>query len=207
MKQRLIGTIVLGCLALIFIPIFLDGEGIEAPTPLSVAVPPAPEIPLIPLPDPVRPTILSDTDALDINSTTTAPDPEIRGLDPAANSDTNEQQAEPPVENIVATPPAQDESTEPRLTNQGLPEGWSVKLGTFADHGNAEALVARLILENYKAYSRPVQSGSRSMLAVYVGPVLTQAEAKNLQQQLITDQQLNDAVVVQFTIDTPAQGQ
>jgi hypothetical protein len=45
------------------------------------------------------------------------------------------------------------------------------------------------------------------MLAVYVGPVLTQAEAKRLQEQLIADQQLKDAVVVQFTIDTPAQGQ
>jgi len=208
MKQRLIGTIVLGCLALILIPIFLDGEGIQEPTPLSVTVPPAPEITIAPVPDPVRPVILSDTDALDINNTTV----------PVVDPDTvpNVQVTESPVPIADAgqpqdveqeqPPAAQPEpATEPRLTTQGIPEGWSVKLGTFGDRSNAEALVARLILENYKAYSRPVQAGSQTMLAVYVGPVLTQAEAKSLQEQLISEQQLKDAVVVQFTIDTPAQ--
>ena len=72
---------------------------------------------------------------------------------------------------------------------------------------NAEALVASLILENYKAYSRPVQAGSQAMLAVYVGPVLTQAEATSLQQQLKTSQQLKDAIVVPFIIDAPVQRQ
>jgi DedD protein len=210
MKQRLIGTIVLGCLALIFIPILLDGEGIQEPTPLSVTVPPIPEVTITPLPDPVRPVILSDTDALDI-SNTTAPDPnialtpQITEQSPAVNSDVQQ----PAQENAEApTPVVEPEpATEPRLTTQGLPEGWSVRLGTFSDRGNAEALVARLILENYKAYSRPVQSGSQTMLAVYVGPVLTQAEAKSLQQQLTNEQQLKDTVVVQFTIDAPAQEQ
>jgi len=213
MKQRLIGTIVLGCLALIFIPILLDGEGMQGPTPLSVTVPPAPQIPTIPLPEPERPVILSDTDALNINNTTAIdpePAPQSAAPDAAAGPDVNAQTAESPEQNLAPSPdvvPQSESTTEPRLTAQGLPEGWSVKLGTFGERSNAEALVARLILENYKAYSRPVQSGSRNMLAVYVGPVLTQAEAKNLQEQLITDQQLTDAVVVQFTIDTPAQGQ
>ncbi len=214
MKQRLIGTIVLGCLALIFIPILLDGEGIQEPTPLSVTVPPVPEVTITPLPDPVRPVILSDTDALDINNTT-APDPntsltpQITELNPAANSEVNQPETDTAPENAVsptpATPP--EPTTEPRLTTQGLPEGWSVRLGTFGDRANAESLVARLILENYKAYSRPVQSGSQTMLAVYVGPVLTQAEAKSLQEQLTSEQRLKDTVVVQFTIDAPAQEQ
>lgn len=212
MKQRLIGTIVLGCLALIFIPIFLDGEGIEEPAPLSITVPPAPEITIVPAPEPVRPVILSDTDALDINDTNvTAPDlatmPQVSDPDPAAPDDTSQPEADIPQEAPPVASPAQTASaTEPRLTTQGIPEGWSVKLGTFGDRSNAEALVARLILENYKAYSRPVKSGSQTMLAVYVGPVLTQAEAKSLQAELISEQQLKDAVIVQFTIDTSAQG-
>ena len=82
-----------------------------------------------------------------------------------------------------------------------------MKLGAFSDRSNAEALVASLLLENYKAYSRPVQSGSQNMLAVYVGPVLTQAEANTLLQQLISNPQRKDAVVVSFVIDTPAQRQ
>lgn len=212
MKQRLIGTIVLGCLALIFIPILLDGEGIEEPTPVSVTVTPVPEVTITPLPDPVRPVILSDTDALDINNTT-APDPntltpQIAEPASAVIPDATQPDTGAPQETVVPASVAKSEpTTEPRLTTQGIPEGWSVRLGTFSDRGNAEALVARLILENYKAYSRPVQSGSQAMLAVYVGPFLTQAEAKNLQEQLTSEQQLKDTVVVQFTIDAPAQEQ
>lgn len=212
MKQRLIGTIVLGCLALIFIPIFLDGEGVEGPTPLSIAVPPAPETTIVPLPEPVRPVILSDTDALDISNTTTAnPDlaPQVTVSEPDAapdaNPDETPEEAAPPPPAVEPQPTVAE--TEPRLTTQGIPEGWSVKLGTFSDRSNAESLVARLILENYKAYSRPVQAGSQTMLAVYVGPVLTRPEANSLQQKLKADSQFKDAVVVQFTIDTPVQGQ
>lgn len=211
MKQRLIGTIVLGCLALIFIPIFLDGEGIEEPAPLSITVPPVPEITVAPLPEPVRPVILSDTDALDINDTAVttpdlAPPQQLTDLNPAATDAPGQPEADTPQEAPPAAAPVQTASTtEPRLTTQGIPEGWSVKLGTFGDRSNAEALVARLILENYKAYSRPVKAGAQTMLAVYVGPVLTQAEAKSLQAELISEQQLKDAVVVQFTIDTSAQ--
>ena len=216
MKQRLIGTVVLGCLALIFIPIMLDGEGIEEPTPLSVNVPPAPEIVLRPLPDPVRPVILSDTDALDINpNTTTAANPvDAAVLDlPVTELPTDlppDEAAPIAVQETIAPPQAQPAAvTEPRLTTQGLPQGWSVKLGTFGDRANAESLVAKLLLENYKAYSRPVQSGGQSMLAVYVGPVLTQAEAGTLQAQLKSNEELkvNDPIIVQFTIDTPVQGQ
>ena len=213
MKQRLIGTIVLGCLALIFIPILLDGEGVQEPAPLSVTVPLAPEITITPLPEPERPVILSDTNALDITNTA-APDaglePQVTVVEPGDDTEPAADTTAP--ENIPPPPaaqpaPVQQPATEPRLTTQGLPQGWSVKLGTFGDRKNAESLVASLILENYKAYSRPVQAGSQTMLAVYVGPVVTQAEAATLQKQLASKPQLKDAVVVPFVIDTPAQGQ
>ena len=212
MKQRLIGTIVLGCLALIFIPILLDGEGVQEPTQLSVTVPPAPEITITPLPEPERPVILSDTNALDISNTTNTDAnlvPQVTELEPSVSPEASP--AEPVQEDVVTPvqlPTVQPEATtEPRLTTQGLPQGWSVKLGTFSDRTNAESLVASLLLENYKAYSRPVQAGSQTMLAVYVGPVLTQAEATSLRQQLISNPQLKGAVVVPFVIDTPVQGQ
>src|SRR5690349_15559095 len=60
MKQRLVGTLVLGSLALILIPLLLDGEGVERP-PLSGSIPPAPVFDTTPLPEPTRPEILADT--------------------------------------------------------------------------------------------------------------------------------------------------
>ena len=44
MKQRLVGAIVLGCLAIIFLPILLDGEGVSPPE-MNIAIPTAPAFP------------------------------------------------------------------------------------------------------------------------------------------------------------------
>lgn len=60
MKQRLVGVMVLGSLALIFIPLLLDGEGVQTP-PLDLRIPPAPVVDQTPLPQPQRPEILADS--------------------------------------------------------------------------------------------------------------------------------------------------
>ncbi|MES2604847.1 MAG: hypothetical protein V4603_07910, partial [Pseudomonadota bacterium] len=60
MRQRLVGTLVLGCLAIILIPLLLDGDGIEAP-PLSATIPPAPVFDTTPIAEPERPIITADS--------------------------------------------------------------------------------------------------------------------------------------------------
>lgn len=198
MKQRLVGTIVLGCLALILIPMLLDGEGMVEPLPMVVSMPSAPEINLTPLPEPERPTIIADTLPVDI----LLPDvitgsTEISSTDPALTSDLESAQPTTAQPTLVTTP---------KLNTQGLPEAWSVKLGTFSDRTNAESLVATLILANHKAYSRPVKTDTQNLIAVFVGPVLTPKEAANLQQILAKEYQLN-GIVEQFTIDSPTSAQ
>jgi len=198
MKQRLVGTIVLGCLALILIPMLLDGEGMVEPLPVVVSMPSAPEINLTPLPEPERPTIIADSLPTDIP----LPDvitgsTEISSTDAALTSDLESAQPTTAQPTLVTTP---------KLNTQGLPEAWSVKLGTFSDRTNAESLVATLILANHKAYSRPVKTDTQNLIAVFVGPVLTPKEAANLQQILAKEYQLN-GIVEQFTIDSPTSAQ
>ncbi len=198
MKQRLVGTIVLGCLALILIPMLLDGEGMVEPLPMVVSMPSAPEINLTPLPEPERPTIIADSLPADIP----LPDvitgsTNISSTDPALTSDL--ESAQPATAQPILV-------TTPKLNTQGLPEAWSVKLGTFSDRTNAESLVATLILANHKAYSRPVKTDTQNLIAVFVGPVLTPKEAANLQQILAKEYQLT-GIVEQFTIDSPTSAQ
>ncbi len=198
MKQRLVGTIVLGCLALILIPMLLDGEGMVEPLPMVVSMPSAPEINLTPLPEPERPTIIADSLPADIP----LPDvitgsTNISSTDPALTSDL--ESAQPTTAQPILV-------TTPKLNTQGLPEAWSVKLGTFSDRTNAESLVATLILANHKAYSRPVKTDTQNLIAVFVGPVLTPKEAANLQQILAKEYQLT-GIVEQFTIDSPTSAQ
>lgn len=198
MKQRLVGTIVLGCLALILIPMLLDGEGMVEPLPMVVSMPSAPEINLTPLPEPERPTIIADSLPVDIPLPDVITDStEISSTDPALTSDLESAQPNTAQPTLVTTP---------KLNTQGLPEAWSVKLGMFSDRTNAESLVATLILANHKAYSRPVKTDTQNLIAVFVGPVLTPIEAANLQQILAKEYQLN-GIVEQFTIDAPTSAQ
>lgn len=198
MKQRLVGTIVLGCLALILIPMLLDGKGMVEPLPMVVSMPSAPEINLTPLPEPERPTIIADSLPVDIPLPDVITDStEISSTDPALTSDLESAQPTTAQPTLVTTP---------KLNTQGLPEAWSVKLGMFSDRTNAESLVATLILANHKAYSRAVKTDTQNLIAVFVGPVLTPKEAANLQQILAKEYQLN-GIVEQFTIDAPTSAQ
>ncbi|MEX1056729.1 MAG: SPOR domain-containing protein, partial [Natronospirillum sp.] len=90
--------------------------------------------------------------------------------------------------------------TAPRLDPEGLPQGWSVRLGTFGNQDNAEGLVSRLREAGHKAYSRGISTANGPLTAVYVGPVLSRSEAETLQEELSATFEL-DGLVVEFTIE------
>ncbi|MDO9477353.1 MAG: SPOR domain-containing protein [Pseudohongiella sp.] len=86
------------------------------------------------------------------------------------------------------------------LDPQGLPEGWSVRLGSFSNTENATALVARLQAAGHRAYSRRVESSQGILTAVFVGPLVNRAAAQTLLERLRQDFQLN-GMIVRYEID------
>lgn len=212
MKQRLVGTLVLGSLALILVPLLLDGEGVERP-PLSATIPPAPVFDTTPLPEPERPVILADSQL----PASDAPEPELAGSDLAATPSSDaapEDLAEASPEPAAAGPapaaeltvaaaeaaPAPQSASAPALDASGLPEGWTVRLGSFGNRANADALVARLTAAGHKAYIRPVVTGQGTLHGVFVGPVPTRNEAGTLQAELKSRFQISDAIVQRYDI-------
>lgn len=189
MKQRLVGTLVLGSLALILIPLLLDGEGVER-APLAGSIPPAPVFDTTPLPEPERPEILADT---------FAPAERAVEAEVAVASDPTESPAQSAE---AAAPPAAAAAqsiSDPALDAAGLPEGWVVRVGVFGEKANAERLTARLTADDYKAFIRPVGVSS----GVFIGPVATQNEAAGIQRQLNAAKakyQIGDASVQRFDI-------
>ena len=89
MKQRLVGTVVIGCLAIIFIPALLDGEGVSPPE-MTSSMPAPPAMPEVPVIQQERPEITADTLS-------------------ASEPDADEQ---------AAAPPSQDTDTAPLLRHQ-----------------------------------------------------------------------------------------
>ena len=184
MKQRLVGAIVMGCLAIIFLPIMLDGEGVSPPE-MNTAIPEAPPFPEPMEIEPLRPAIISDTlpdtDGLDTLAGTAEPE----------ESGTEQQRA--PVVDATSALPVLDAS--------GLPQAWSVRLGLFADAENAQNLVNRLLSQEYRAYSEQVTREQGVLSAVFVGPVVTRSEADALRSELAENFEL-EGIIVDFGIDT-----
>lgn len=180
MKQRLVGAIVLGCLAIIFVPIFLDGEGISSPDSVTI------EVPINPVPPNTPDNLLTEQEVI---LPQTDP-PQVETVDP----DTMQSEE---LDNDIADAPLTD---MPTMDADGLPQGWVVRLGAFSDRANAEALEQRLLSEDMKAYIRPVSENEGSLAGVYVGPVLTRADAEQLRQELAQSLEL-EGVVESFSVD------
>ena len=167
-KQRIVGTIVLLALALIFLPIVFDGEG-SYQSPVSSRIPEPPVISILPEPVQARPVIIANEQ----------PDEVVE--EPV-------QATEPPAEladavNLTESEPVFTREI-PGLDSSGLPQGWSVRLGTFSDSANAENLINRLQAAGYKAYTRESGDEQGALTAVFVGPWLERERVDEYQQAL-----------------------
>ncbi len=191
MKQRLVGAIVLGCLAIIFLPILLDGEGVRPPT-MNASIPAAPSFPEPLIIDTQRP-VLSDSSDGRLGNT---PDSNIEN---DQNDLLDKDTLRAPVEELASENRAVVEQG-PSLDSEGLPEAWSVRLGIFGEAENAESLTTRLLQQNYRAYNKTMRAQQGELIAVFVGPVLSLVEAESLKKELATEFDL-DGLIVDFSID------
>lgn len=196
-RQRIVGTVVLLALALIFLPMIFDGEG-SYQRPVTSRIPDPPIVSL--LPEPVAQRVVIE--APEPNSREPALD--VRA-DPVANQHAADSTPAATPETVVAiaapvvAPPDSSENG-PALDEEGLPVGWSVRLGSFADGRNAEALLQRLLAARYKAYSREIRTDQGVMTAVYVGPQLERDKMEALRQELQKEFNLS-GMVVRFEIE------
>ena len=192
-KQRIVGAIVLLCLALIFLPIIFDGDG-SYQVPISSRIPDPPVVQPMPDPMPTRPVIINDPVV-----TTASPDESLRAEDLPDTAvaddstaddaaDASEEQAPTEVA-VVESQPAFTRET-PTLNADGLPYGWSVRLGAFSDASNASNLLQRLQDSGYKAYSRSANNEQGELTVIYVGPWLERAMADDYLEELRAQFQL-----------------
>ena len=194
-QQRIVGSIVLLALALIILPIIFDGEGSYQPQ-LSSRIPEAPE--LLPMPRPIaeRPVVLAEqpgfaaADDNPVELPATDSTATVVAVDGPEASDDDANKAAPVEES------SPDFSREvPQLAANGLPQAWSVRLGSFAEAANASELMQRLQDSGYKAYTREVASQQGTLTAVFVGPWLDRTRVDDYLQELQEQFRLTGMVV------------
>jgi DedD protein len=219
-KQRIAGSVVLIALALIFLPIIFDGQG-SYDTQISSRIPPAPIIIPMANPVPTRPIIIANQPdfaaAIPVSDDTELNANEVEPTNSAAPTIDSIVEAiideSPANRGTQAAPEPGSESAEvidsqpsylreaPQLGPDGLPQGWSVRLGTFSEEDNATKLLERLLNAGYKAYVRNIEREQSTLTAVFVGPWLDRNRVDDYQKELQSEFKLV-GYVVRYTIDT-----
>ena len=171
LKNRLVGTIIIVALAVIFLPDFLDGKK-ESQEEAFVSVPSAPAKKPIVNPEPFpservanaaqRPVEIVEESALDDDTPSTA-EPKPGEVTTVENDD--DELARQTIVN------------EPQVAEEDA--GWVVQLGSFRHQKNVKQLLTKLENAGYRAFSSPIQTRSGPLTKVFVGPDLDRAKLES----------------------------
>jgi len=196
-RQRLVGTAVLLIVAIILLPVLLDGGGTHQQD-IERRVPVSPQTPEVPTVTPQRPVITADSDDILVDDSARriqpVPSP-VAITDPARSSDDADAAPAETDSAEESAPVAAAVPEAPRLDSSGLPEAWSVQLGAFSNQNNVRTLVDRLQAAGHPAYTRPISSAQGQLTGVYVGPKVDRSTALALQSELAETFELTGRVV------------
>lgn len=170
LKERLVGTLVILCLGLIFYPLLFNSK-----SEFEISR------------DSVIPAQRVQVEPLDIVDPSAPYEVQEIALHELFNPDEDTDQVD--IEDIP----------EGILNESGLPQAWLVQLGSFALIDNAETLKDELIAGGYDAYVRltPSFNEAPDLYKVYVGPVIDPSEARRIVNQL-SSQTGSEAILLKF---------
>lgn len=206
LKERIVGAVVLVVIAVLVVPVFLDG-----PTPDGEMISEPVTLPGQDGADDRRTVVLRlDRDQpLPVSSS----QPEIRPVSthstaagaesppPAAAQDREapavaavlEQSAPPAEAEPEPEPPADDQAAPPAATAAGNTDAasatgmWAVQIGSFSNKENADRLAAGLREQGYAAFISQVQTDEGELHRVRIGPQKDRASAEAVAAKLATD--------------------
>lgn len=183
LQNRLVGTIIIVALVVIFLPDLLDGEK-KSNTQAFVDIPENQSALKLNQPNPFpaqevieatrRPVeIINESDITDSDQTTEVQAPATQ------NADEQEVTANDiPVEEEIAqqaqTPDTSlaQQTVVDNATDEQSNAGWVVQLGSFRHQKNVNELLDKLAAAGYRAFSRKVDTSAGRLTKVFVGPEL-----------------------------------
>jgi DedD protein len=194
-KERLVGASILVVLIVLIVPELLSGP---APTPAPL------RLPATAVPEPVRSVTVDlktskaqnvaptpDTLADSTSATPPADQPSAAsGAAPsaapvAAESANTAPNAAAPASHSVENAPAHPIS-QPAAGKPASASHWSVQVGSFASHDNADKLTRQLKAQGFAAYVLPGGSGNSLRYRVRVGPLADHEAAAQTASKLKT---------------------
>ena len=160
-RQRLVGALVLICLAVILWPIVFSNS-VKPVVDRQTQIPPMPQLEKYTIPEPQKP----------------------KGIEPV-NTDTI---AEPPKavakkQQVVEQSKAAVKQ-EAALDKRGLPVSWVLQVASLSQLKSAQDLVNKLKKEGYKSYSTTVNVDNKKVFRVFVGPKFKKEELEKARKRI-----------------------
>lgn len=186
LKQRLVGAIVLVSLAVIFIPMLLEGGRPDG----------APDSDGTPVPE--RPGYRFETIEIPLDVPQDRADP-VRVVHGPETS--RGESAEGPEQDELPGRVPQPGDIAPTMTEKplavpaGQPEAWVVQVGSFSSEANALALRGRVRKLGFAAFVEEVTTEGSRVYRVRVGPELRRELAEVLRGQLAERAELDGLVM------------
>jgi len=209
LKQRLVGAVVLVALAVIFIPMLLEGPDRNlvpemAPLPEPADVESAQPLERFPQAGeiPEQPEIsVVQADAGAATDSESAAQQDADGEPPAVPQEQVAGDAMVAAPDAPLAAPAAQRPVDAPVTDgeQGKPPGplgnWVVQVGSFSSEQNALRLRDRLRKDNFATQVEKVVVGGKTHFRVRVGPYLERIEAEQAQKKLATGFDLKGRVL------------
>jgi DedD protein len=205
LKQRLTGAIVLVALAVIFVPIILEGPDDEW-APRSHSIPEQPQMDYrasmeLELPEAATTGGEESTDT-PINEALSLREDRLPATEPEADEVKSATVAVEPSTPVAIQPkparvvaPASPPPQKAEKVSGPAFKGWFVQVGSFGQEINANGLRERLKSAGYNARLQQVAIGKGYAYRVLVGPSTSRAAAEKLAAGLKSGQQLSGMVI------------
>ena len=187
LKQRLVGFIVLGALAIIFWPIVFVSPEPEEELMLPVFdMPDRPDLVMSERREPILervdrsrlPTIerAENPDTITVDVIATDPQGELIAADNEPNGQVASRQ-------------------RAQFDTQGLPVSWELQVATLSAQRRATEVLAVLQDKGYKAYIIPIRLSGQDLYQIRVGPMLQKKRLLNIKRDIDEYFEVNSVVI------------
>ena len=184
LKQRLIGAVVLVALAVIFVPMILDGPGRKDQSVLEIEIPVAPKFSFESnLPDP------GSLDTLPESEKSKNPEASQKPSK-ASPEEVQVSKAETPVPEVV-------ESAADHIEPSPSLGAWVVQVAAFSEQGKALTLQGKLSAGDYPVFTEKFEKEGKMLYRVKAGPELKRENADKLRTRIEKDHGIKGAFVVE----------
>ncbi len=177
-KHRVVGAIILVCVAVVALPLILSDRAVAPPTQ-PVAEVPTPDtrvvvtpITPVPLPSNAPPAMVKTIPSL-VTPTVPATPSSVPSANPAVSNNPTPSRNGASTSVTAQTSVPAAASSKPAVT-----KGWIVQVGAFSDADNANRLKENLLRHGYAAELDKIALNKTQVVRVRVGPYVTEAEAR-----------------------------